>query len=182
VIGELFPSVSALWTLVVLVSVFALLFVSTPRLVRRVRHGDMTMAERIAAVVLLLGVVAGAALLLTPISDGPYRCSPVVFGSEGRQTVYPDDAPRDEAGPIRLPRVPGTPSTEAAFEAQQGALQRRQNVCDDAARARAVVAAVVIGSSMAIAAGVAYIFRSSSMTSPQGDDRLGLGVDTGAVQ
>ena len=178
--GDLFPSVSALWTLVVMVSVFALLFVSTPRLVRRVRHGDMTMAERIAAVVLLVGVVSGAALLLTPISDGPYRCGPVVFGGEGRQTVFPDDAPRDEAGPIRLPRGPGMPSAEAAFEAQQAALQRRQTVCDDAARARAVVAAVLIGSSMAIAAGVAYIFRSSSAISRDPDDRPGRRVAAGA--
>ena len=130
----------------------------TPRLARHVIRGESTRAERWAALVVLVGVLAGGAILATPFSDGPYRCSPVLAGAEGRQTVRPNDTPRD--------------NRQATTEILQAELARRDHVCDDAAKARAVTAAVLSASALIISAGVAYIFRPSltERRRPQADE------------
>jgi hypothetical protein len=96
--------------------------------------------------VFLVGLVMGLGLLLTPFSDGPYRCSPVIAGSEGRQTVQPDDTPRDLNDP------------SITVDDLRAELDRRADVCSDAGAARSITAFVVIGGGLILSVGVALIF------------------------
>jgi hypothetical protein len=115
-----------------------------PRLAMRVRRAEVTRGERVGALVLVVATVAAAALLSVPFSEGPYRCSPVAAGAEGRQTVYPDDAPRS-TGDLPL-------------------LQRRQQVCDDAAKARGVSSAVMFGGGLLIGWSVSFLWRRDAVS------------------
>lgn len=120
---------------------FAALVLGVPRLVRRLRRGDASAGDRAAALVLVVATVAAAAIISVPFSEGPYRCSPVAAGGEGRQTVYPDDAPR-RTGDLPL-------------------LKRREQACDDAAKARGATSAVVFAGGLLIGSAVTFVWRRS---------------------
>jgi hypothetical protein len=122
----------------------AALILWVPRLIGRVRSGKITAGDRLGASVLVVSVVWAAAMLSVPFSEGPYRCSPVAAGAEGRQTVYPDDAPR-RTGELPL-------------------LERRDTVCDDAAKARGATSVVVVASGLLVCAGIGLVWRDR--TSP----------------
>jgi hypothetical protein len=96
----------------------------------------------VAAVVLVVSAVAACAYASLPFSEGPYRCTSVLAGAEGRQTVYPDDAPR-ATGTLDL-------------------LQRRQQVCDDAAKARGVTSGVIVASGLMLSFGIGSVFRRTA--------------------
>jgi hypothetical protein len=113
-------------------------------------QGD-AMADRAALMIVLVGLVGAGVLLFTPMSDGPYRCSPVAFGSQGRKTVLPDG--RED--------VPVSPRTQNGVEPWLAAHQWREGICNDAARARGMTAVTLIGSSGVLAAGVVAIFGPS---------------------
>jgi hypothetical protein len=117
----------------------ALLIGWVPTLVRRLMRAEATSGQRVAAVVLVVSAVAACAYASLPFSEGPYRCTSVLAGAEGRQTVYPDDAPR-ATGTLEL-------------------LQRRQQVCDDAAKARGVTSGVILASGLMVSFGIGFAFR-----------------------
>jgi hypothetical protein len=106
-------------------------------------------AQKWAGLVFLVGLVMGVGLLVTPFSDGPYRCSPVVAGSEGRQTVHPDDTPPDLDDPSRT------------VDDIRAELDRRTDVCRDAGAARTITALVVIVGGLILGIGVALILGPS---------------------
>jgi hypothetical protein len=128
----------------VIIAIGALL-VFVPRLCRRAIAGTLTPADRVAATVLMVAVVLPVFYVSVPFSEGPYRCTAVVHGAEGRQTVYPDDAPR-ATGELAL-------------------LQRRQQVCDDAAKARGVTAGMTFAAGLLLATGISTIWRRMEIVS-----------------
>jgi hypothetical protein len=141
--------IDAVWMPVVALLTLAA-FIIVVRSVRRIVGGVASPGDRAAATALLAGVVGASALLFTPVVDGPYRCSPIAFGAEGRQTVRPDD----RSG------FPAASSDEAASRGgPSAAFERRQHVCDDAAKARGMTATAVAGGATLFGGGVALIFR-----------------------
>lgn len=118
------------------------LVVFVPRLVRRAAARSLTVADRVAATILIAAVVVPVFYVSVPFSEGPYRCTSVVAGAEGRQTVYPDDAPRI-TGALPL-------------------LQRRQAACDDAAKARGVTAGMSFAAGLLLSTGVSAVWNRST--------------------
>lgn len=120
----------------------ALLLVGVPSLVHRLVRAEATSGQRIAAVILVVSAVAACAYASLPFSEGPYRCTSVLAGAEGRQTVYPEDAPRESLNVDQL--------------------QRRQDACDDAAKARGVTSGVMLASGCLVTFGVSFVYRRSA--------------------